>query len=318
MILTVTLNPSMDYVYLVDTFNFGKMTRFPNPSKMVGGKGINSGRVSARLDSDVYLTGFLGGLNGEHILEMLDSEKVFKTIDFLNVDGETRNAITIMHDNNQHTEIVEEGISLKYVDIKKITKYIVRVCKKYPEIDVICLSGSVNTENHKIYSDIIRTIKKELDTNIKILADISGEKLLEVLKGKYKPFFIKPNEHELGELFGVDSVKKESIIDYLKKGLFDNIPLIMVSCGKNGAIVRFDNKFYDLSIPEVNIVNTTGSGDSTVGGLAHALDKNFDIPCALKFSMACGVSNAMNIGVGDVKIEQIMELLPNINISEIE
>lgn len=111
MILTVTLNPSMDYSYIVPSLKLDQVNRVDNPHTSIGGKGINAGRVIAQSGEKVLLTGILGGPVGKTILDTLLAENRY-LLDFLTIDGNSRNAITIMHDGNIHTELVEKGIFL--------------------------------------------------------------------------------------------------------------------------------------------------------------------------------------------------------------
>ena len=111
MILTITLNPSMDYNYLVSSLNLDQVNRVENPHTSIGGKGINAGRVIAQSGKEVILTGILGGPVGKMILDTLIAEERYH-LEFLTVEGNSRNAITIMHDGNTHTELVEKGLYL--------------------------------------------------------------------------------------------------------------------------------------------------------------------------------------------------------------
>lgn len=126
MIVTVTMNPSIDLAYFINHFKLGRMNRFESPTKSVGGKGINAGRTAALSGSKVRLTGFLAGDIGELVARYLQAENLF-TLDMIDTTGETRNAITIMHDNNTHTEIVESGPEITdqevYQLLEKLKKY---------------------------------------------------------------------------------------------------------------------------------------------------------------------------------------------------
>ena len=111
MILTITMNPSMDYNYLVPSLKLDQVNRVDNPHTSIGGKGINAGRVIAQSGEAVLLTGILGGPVGKTILDSLLAEERY-VLDFLTINGNSRNAITIMHDGNTHTELVEKGLYL--------------------------------------------------------------------------------------------------------------------------------------------------------------------------------------------------------------
>lgn len=316
MIISLTLNPSMDYLYEINSFHLGKLNRFKNPVRMVGGKGINAGRTASILGSNVWTTGVLAGLNGSLVNSLLNKENFTK--DFINIDGETRNAITIIHDEGTQTEMIEAGPHVNSAIEKDLLKKIIQQCKENTDVEVICLCGSVNSENDSLYKDFITKIKSELRNDIKILADISRTQLINVLRSEIKPYFVKPNIHEFSEVLGIEMHTKDEVIKNLKStALFDGISLIIVSCGEDGAIAKFKNDIYDLEIPKIKLVNPTGSGDATVGGVAYALDQKLNIEDTLRFAMASGVANAMEEAVGFVTLENIDTIKEQINVNKI-
>lgn len=313
MILTITLNPSIDYLYRRETFTLGAQNRFPTPIRMVGGKGINAGRTATILGSDVLVTGVLGGTNGRIVEELLASEKFKKH--FFTVSGETRNAITIMHDQGIQTEIVEEGPIIDSLTETNIFDYVISMCQKYPAITVICLSGSANSPNESLYQMFIQLVDTLFQGRIKVLADISGKQLKNALSTKPLPFFIKPNLPEFSELLGIPIRTKEDIYPQLSHPLVKDIPLLLVSCGEEGAVARYNNKIYDLNVPKIDLVNPTGSGDATVGGIAYALDNSFAIEDVLRYGMVSGVANALEEAVGFINRKTVSTLLNQVTLS---
>lgn len=317
MILTVTINPSMDYIYFVEDFKLDGHNRVENPTQMIGGKGINSGRVSATLGSDVFLTGFLGGNTGNLIKDELLDEAIYSDISFVNHKDSNRNAITIMHNKGKQTELVEKGIQINKEDYHNLLVMIFGILLEHPEIKIICLSGSANYKD-SIYVDLINDIKAIKHFKyLKFITDISGNKLKCLIESNTEVELIKPNISELGDIVGKELINKLDVIDTLKELSLENIKTVMVSCGGNGAVIKHNNKIYDVNIPKVKIVNTTGSGDSTVGGFAYAIDKNFNFIDSIKLAMACGISNALNKGVGEIEKEQVLKLIDKIKINEI-
>lgn len=316
MIISLTLNPSIDYLYTINSFHLGKLNRFKNPVRMVGGKGINAGRTASILGSNVWATGVLAGFNGNLIDSLLNKESFAK--DFINIDGETRNAITIMHGEGTQTEIIEVGPYVNSVIEKKLLEKIIQQCKDNSDVRVICLCGSVNSENNSLYKDFITKLKSEVRDDIKILADISRYQLINVLRSEIKPYFVKPNIQEFSEVLGVDINTKNEVIQNLKSTtLFDGVSLVIISCGEDGAIAKFKDDIYDLEIPKIKLVNPTGSGDSTVGGVAYALDQKLNIEDTLRFAMASGVANAMEEAVGFVTLENVKKIKEKININKV-
>ena len=316
MIISLTLNPSVDYLYEIDSFQLGKLNRFKNPVRMVGGKGINAGRTASILGSKVWATGVLAGKNGELVRSILEKEKF--SIDFLDIDGETRNAITIMHNNGIQTEMIEVGPYVNETTEEEILKKIIQQNNISTNIEVICLCGSVNSKNENLYQNFIKIIKKKLGNDIKILADISRTQLKNVLESDYKPYFIKPNIHEFSEIIDTVVNTKDEIVYHLKNSnLFDGVPLIIVSCGEDGAIAKFNKEIYDLKIPTIDLVNPTGSGDATVGGVAYALDNKLTTEEILRYAMASGVANAMEEAVGFVNKKNVDDIKNKIIIKKL-
>lgn len=316
MIISLTLNPSVDYLYEIDSFQLGKLNRFKNPVRMVGGKGINAGRTASILGSKVWATGVLAGKNGELVRSILEKEKF--SIDFLDIDGETRNAITIMHNNGIQTEMIEVGPYVNETTEEEILKKIIQQNNISTNIEVICLCGSVNSKNENLYQNFIKIIKKKLGNDIKILADISRTQLKNVLESDYKPYFIKPNIHEFSEIIDTVVNTKDEIVYHLKNSnLFDGVPLIIVSCGEDGAIAKFNKEIYDLEIPTIDLVNPTGSGDATVGGVAYALDNKLTTEEILRYAMASGVANAMEEAVGFVDKKNVDDIKNKIIIKKL-
>lgn len=316
MIISLTLNPSVDYLYEIDSFQLGKLNRFKNPVRMVGGKGINAGRTASILGSKVWATGVLAGKNGELVRSILEKEKFSK--DFLDIDGETRNAITIMHNNGIQTEMIEVGPYVNETIEEEILKKIIQQNNISTNIEVICLCGSVNSKNENLYQNFIKIIKKKLGNDIKILADISRTQLKNVLESDYKPYFIKPNIHEFSEIIDTVVNTKDEIVYHLKNSnLFDGVPLIIVSCGEDGAIAKFNKEIYDLKIPTIDLVNPTGSGDATVGGVAYALDNKLTTEEILRYAMASGVANAMEEAVGFVDKKNVDDIKNKIIIKKL-
>lgn len=315
MILTITLNPSIDYIYHKDHFFLGQHNRFANPESMPGGKGINCSRAIHFLGGDSLTYLVIGGNNGQRILSDLESED-FSLIVY-EVTQSSRNAITIMHDDNTHTEIVEAGPIIDDNDEKTIIKDIINKIQNNSSIDTVTINGSVNSKNESFYLNPLKSLRIEFEDRIKIILDISGSQLKNILtQEEFLPDLIKPNFTEFQELVNENFKNKNELLDYLQI-YKTNIPYFIVSCGSNGAILKTFNKIYNIEIPKINVVNPTGSGDSTVGGLAFAISNNYSTTDMIKLGMACGISNTMQNGVGVVDKSMIETIKNKIQITEI-
>lgn len=306
----------MDSIYFTETFVLGEMNRCSNPVKAVGGKGINAGRTAAILGADVIAMGVLAGTNGKSIQTALDQEP-FKTA-FLSINGESRNAVTVMDQEKNQTEIVELGPEITEETAQKIVATVIDFSSQQKELPIIALCGSANTKNERLYQNYLYQLNHQLGSEIKVLTDLSGKQLQHVLKGTIKPYFIKPNIHEFSELLAIPIHGKNDVIEHLNHPLLKGIPFILVSCGGDGAVAKYNERIFDVIIPTLDIINPTGSGDATVGGIAFALDLGLSIEETLRYGMACGISNALEKAVGYVSVETVAALKDNIILQETE
>ncbi|MDK6371099.1 1-phosphofructokinase family hexose kinase [Aerococcus urinae] len=315
MILTLTLNPSMDYLYYKDTFKLGLHNKFDNPVKMPGGKGINCARAIACLNNDVVALTVLGGSNGQLILNDLKKEK-FK-LEYIEIENESRNAITVMHDNGVQTEIVEKGPVINDDEVEQVIKRMLELIAKN-NIDVVCLNGSANTSSQNLYDHIIRILRDKFENKIKIIADFSEDNLRNCVSNQsYFPDFIKPNELEFEQLTGEKINNKRDIIMELDK-LETLIPFVLVSYGAQGGVARIHNHIYDIEVPRIEVVNPTGSGDSTVAAVACAFNQKKDDREVLKMAMTGGLANALEKGVGVINDETFKHFYEKIKIKKVK
>lgn len=315
MILTVTLNPSMDSIYFTDTFSIGQMNRCANPLKAVGGKGINASRTAAILGSEVQAIGALAGENGARIRAHL-AEEAFDSF-FLTIPGESRNAVTIMDHEKNQTEIVELGPEIPANVAANILAKILAISVSRNKKPIIALCGSANTKNEQLYQEYLTKIKTALGATTKVLTDISGVQLKNTLAGTAKPYFIKPNIQEFSDLIGQPVHTKQEILQQLTHPLLEGIAFVLVTCGSLGAIARVNNQLFNITVPKINVINPTGSGDATVGGIAYGLDHNYSIEETLRYGMACGISNALEKKVGFITNTAVATFRKRITITRI-
>ena len=310
MIITITLNPSIDISYRLDKFILDDVNRTSIVKKTPGGKGLNVTRVLNQLSSNVVPTGFLGGYTGEFIEEEL--EKLGIESKFLKVNGSTRNCIAILHEGKQ-TEILESGEEITKEEQDDFLKLFKDIAK---DSSVITISGSMPPGiETNYYEKIIESLENE---NKKIILDTSGESLRNIiLNSKAKPFCIKPNETEIKQIENKDINTKEELVEYLKSDIFKGIELIVITMGGEGSLVKYKNDFYNIIIPKVEVINPVGSGDSTVAGLAYGLDNNLGINEIIKYGMGCGILNAMEEKTGYINIEKLDDIMEKIIINKL-
>jgi 1-phosphofructokinase len=303
MIYTLTLNPSIDYFVTVDELNLGETNRMEHESKAPGGKGINVSRVLTSLGIQNKALGFLGGFTGQYILDELQKEKI--DTDFVQVDGDTR--INIKLRGNQETEINGNGPGISAEAMTRLSGQL----DVLSEGDVLVLAGSIPPS---MPSDFYEQIIKQLeDKGVKIVVDTTKEKLLNILK--YNPFLIKPNHHELGELFDVSIESKEDAIPYGKKLVEMGAHNVIVSMGGKGTLYFTEQTAYFAPVPPGMLVNSVGAGDSVVAGFVAAFHNTGDTLESFRFGAAAGSATAYSSGF--CTKETIDKLLNEIEISPI-
>ncbi|EMC30937.1 1-phosphofructokinase family hexose kinase [Streptococcus mutans] len=316
MIITLTMNPSVDYLYKTDRLSLGELNRVRLATKMVGGKGINAARVSAILGTDTTAISIIGGNNGNYILSQIQKDKFLS--DFIRTDNETRNCYVILDKKNNKTEINELGVAIEQSILiellKKLETYI-----KTRDITAISINGSLPLKCPlDFYSELIQMIRT-LDPNIKILLDTSGNALKNCLTSHSLPDIIKPNEIEIAELLGTEITTN---VETLKKNIMSNqlladIPIIFVSLGSNGSLVKYKNEFYSIKIPKVNAINTQGSGDATVGGILSAINQKESFINMLKYGSAAGTANALNVKTGFLEVGIFKAIYQDVSVSKL-
>ena len=295
MILTVTMNPSVDISYPLEEFNLDTVNRVAKVSKTPGGKGLNVTRVLKQLDDEVVATGLIGGALGTDIQKKL-SKKGIKN-DFFEISGETRNCIAILHEGNQSENFLKHFEELV----------------KNENTKIIAISGSLpDGLETNYYSKMIGICEKYKKP---VVLDCSGKALIEVLKNNYKPKVIKPNTEELSQLIGKDVSKNPNELkEILKDKLFEKIEWIIVSLGADGAFAKHNDKFYKVNVPKIEVVNPVGSGDSTVAGITSAIHENASDETLLRKANVLGMLNAMEKLTGFVNLERYEELFGKIEV----
>lgn len=310
MILTLTLNPSVDISYHLDKLNIDTVNRVSNVHKTAGGKGLNVTRVLSEISEEVLASGFLGGELGQYIERQLDDLDIEH--DFYHIIGQTRNCIAVLHEGKQ-TEILEQGPE---IEIEEAVQFSQHLKKLFQDTNVVVMSGSLPKGlNQNYYAEVIKIASKYQALTI---IDSSGNSLKEVLNSPIKPTAIKPNLTELEELLGIQvSQDINQIKNVLNQPLFNGIEWIIVSLGGDGAVAKHKDKFYKVNIPKVDVVNPVGSGDSTVAGIASALAKQEPDDVLLKKANTLGILNAQEVQTGHINIKHYDDIYQKIEVLEV-
>ncbi len=297
MIYTVTFNPALDYIVNMDNLKLGETNRSTSEMILSGGKGINVSIVLKNLGFDNVALGFVAGFTGEEIEN--GTRKLGITTDFIHLkEGLSR--INVKLKANEETEVNGTGPIISENELNALYGKLENLKKD----DILVLAGSVpNTLPQDIYEKIMEMLQ---DKGIKIVVDATKDLLLNVLK--YKPFLIKPNNHELSEIFGVEIKTEQEIIDYAKKLQDKGARNVLVSRAGDGAILIAENgDIYKSPAPKGKVINSVGAGDSMVAGFIAGYLKNNSYEEAFKTGVASGSASAFSKYLA--KKEEILEIL---------
>lgn len=284
MIYTVTFNPSLDYIVSVNDFALGKTNRTKTEQMLAGGKGINVSTVLTNLGVENVALGFVAGFTGNEIERMARESGL--RCEFISLENGC-SRINVKMKDFDGTEINGQG---PIID-KKAIDSLMNQLRDLKTGDILVLAGSIpSSMPSSIYRDIIVELKEK---EIAFVVDATNELLLNVLE--YAPFLIKPNNHELGEIFGVELKTKESVVPYAKKLQEMGAKNVLVSMAKEGAVLLTEEgKVFMLSAPKGTLVNAVGAGDSMVAGFLAGWTEKKDYFHAFKMGVACGSASAFS------------------------
>lgn len=297
MINTITLNPSLDYIVGVDNFNIGSVNRSEKEIVYAGGKGINVSIVLKNLGIENRALGFIAGFTGAEIENIVKTHGV--NSEFIKLEnGMSR--INVKLKSKEETEINGMGPNITEVDIQKLYKKLFDM----KDEDFLVLAGSIP---NSLPNDIYETIMKDFQhKNINFVVDATKELLLNVLK--YRPFLIKPNHHELAEIFNVKLESVDEIIIYAKKLQELGARNVVISMAGDGAIlITEEGEVLKVCAPSGKLINSVGAGDSMVAGFLAGYTKTRDVKSAFKMGVATGSASAFSEGLATKdKVEELL------------
>lgn len=301
MIYTVTLNPSIDYIVRLNSLKTGITNRTTSEEYYYGGKGINVSCVLAELELESTAFGFVAGFTGDAIEKGIRNDKIIT--DFIKLKkGISR--INIKIKAGEETEINCQGPHIEDSELERLLAKVDRIS----DGDTIVIAGNVpNTMPDDVYERILQRIEGK---KVRIVVDATKKLLLNSLK--YKPFLIKPNRQELSEIFEYEINSEDDIEKYAKKLQEMGAQNVLISLGKDGAMLvdEYGNK-HKAGVLKEKVINTVGSGDSMVAGFIAGYEKNHNYPYALKLGSVCGNATAFLSGLATK--EKINELLAKFN-----
>jgi 1-phosphofructokinase len=284
MIYTLTFNPSLDYIVDVPQFECGRVNRTAAEKIFPGGKGINVSMVLKNLGYESTALGFYAGFTGQELKRLLAQRGIES--DFIPVDaGLTR--INVKMRGASETEINGQGPAISESDVARLYDKLGVLVDR----DILVMAGSIpDVMPQTIYMDIMKFLEGR---GIGIVVDATRDLLVNVLK--YRPFLIKPNNHELGEIFGIEIIDKDDVVKYAKKLQDKGARNVLVSMAGDGAVlVAEDGSEYRSEAPKGKVVNSVGAGDSMVAGFIAGYFENHDYGKAFMMGVCTGSASAFS------------------------
>lgn len=284
MIYTITFNPSLDYIIQVDNFTTGTINKTKYEKILPGGKGINVSIVLSNLGHESTALGFTAGFTGQEIENKMKNFGCQTS--FIHVqEGLSRINVKMKSDNE--TEINGMGPNITQENIQELFNTLDTLTNQ----DILVISGSIpSTLPDDIYEKIMKHLE---DKHIKIIVDATKNLMMRVLK--YKPFLVKPNNHELGELFNVTLKTQEEVIPYAQKLKELGAQNVLISMAGDGAVfIDTNNQVYKSPAPEGIVVNSVGAGDSMVAGFISGYLNTNDYHHAFLKGICSGSASAFS------------------------
>lgn len=306
MIYTITFNPAVDLVVKALDVTLGELNRSSGEDYVAGGKGINMSVVLQRLGVENTAIACLGGFTGDFIISELEKDNI--PVKKITVDGITR--INVKLKSKTETEINAQGAPVNREQMAELLMFLDNTLNQN---DVVMLAGNIApsmTEN-----DYVAIAKVCVSHQAKFVLDTTKALLTACLP--YKPFLIKPNHHELGEIFGVTINTEEDILTYVAKLQEMGATNVLISRGGDGALLVSENgEVYRANVPKGQVVNSVGAGDSMLAGFLSDYLQNNDFASALKMGTATGSATAFSVGIATK--EKVESLLPDIEVNKLK
>ena len=284
MIYTVTFNPSLDYIVTVDDFTVGKTNRTTSELMLPGGKGINVSTVLCHLGIPNTAVCFTAGFVGDEIVRRLQETGIrVETIGL--PEGNSR--INLKLRSIDGTEINGMGPAIPSDKLQELMEKLDQIKPG----DMLVLAGSIPASMPgTVYRDILDRLKGR---GIEVIVDAEKDLLIPVLA--YRPFLIKPNQHELGAVFGVELPDRESVVPYAKELQMRGARHVLVSMASKGAVlVAEDGRVFQSDVPKGTLVNAVGAGDSMVAGFLAGWLRKQDPEYAFRMGLCAGSASAFS------------------------
>ncbi len=290
MIYTLTLNPALDYdMYLDEDLKLENLNLAREVNFRAGGKGINVSKVLKNLGLESTAIGFVAGFVGDFIIKDLEKEKI-KT-EFVELEGYTRINVKV-NANDKETELT--GVSPE-IPKEKLEELIGKM-SDLKDGDILVLSGSIPSS---VSSSIYKELSGKVKADVEIVLDTRGNLLQENM---HNNFFIKPNIHELREMFGGKIETKSEIVEKCKFFLERGIKNVILSRGGEGALLINKDCVLEASVPKGNLINSIGAGDSMVAGFIAGYVKGMSLEDSFRLAVASGSATAYSYGLAEEEL----------------
>lgn len=309
MIYTVTLNPALDRAIELDELVPDDANRIKNEKSYAGGKGIDASRVIKVLGGESIALGFVGGFNGMELEQRLLRQGVI--CDFVETRGETRTNILIFEKTKKtHTSLNASGTEVNEVEVRELIEKIDNIA----DPEYVIISGSIPRGVKKdIYKEIVTIVKRR---GAIVVLDSDGEVMKIGIEAK--PHIIKPNLHELGRLVGREIGGIDDALS-AAEGLMDGgIEMVLVSMGRDGALMVGKNTRLIGIPPEVSVDSTVGAGDSFLAAFVLGYSRDMELKDCLRFGVAAGAAAAMTPGTELCRRNDVEDILSGVEVKEIQ
>ena len=298
MIYTITLNPSLDYFVTVEHFEPGRTNRAVTEQILPGGKGLNVSVMLKNLGMDSTALGFTAGFAGKEIIRRIEEQGIHNGFTWLE-EGNSR--INVKIKNIEGTEINGIGPNIPGEELDKL---LARVCELKCG-DFLVIAGSIPAS---VPNDIyVKLMAAAAGKGVEVIVDAAGSLLRQVLP--YKPFLIKPNHHELGDLFGVEIKERSQVLPYAKKFQEEGARNVLVSMAGRGAVlVTEDGQVFELDAPKGELKNSVGAGDSMVAGFLTGWLEKKSYEFAFRMGVCAGSASAFSENfAGRAEVEALID-----------
>ncbi|MBQ9058070.1 MAG: 1-phosphofructokinase [Atopobiaceae bacterium] len=309
MILTITLNTSIDKAYRLDGLLVrGSVMRVASCSDSAGGKGLNVSRSIKTCGEEVLATGFVGGNNGQLLCELLDSDGI--PHEFVVVENETRCCINVLEPDGCSTEFLEAGREIHEDSLAQLEA---RVSALLPLVDVVTISGSIPPGLPA--TSYVRLISLAHAEGKPCILDTSGTALMDSLEAL--PTVIKPNADEISQILGKTTGTYDELLQAARELHTTGIAQVVISLGGKGALMACDEGIFHGTAPNIDVVNPVGAGDTMVGALAVGISRKLSAPEQLRFAMACATANCLSAYTGRFEKEVANRLLEQTTVEQV-